>query len=303
MTGFALPAASGLGSIAGVRPLSPEMRRAARHGIIGVGFVIAVLTWLWALHFGSSTDSYAYWSVDIGDPWRAQVGAIGAFMYSPVAALIFAPFHSLPYPVFFVLWTTVLALVALWLCPPTLWAPGFVLLIGEIHQANIHILLAAAVVLSLTRSAGWWALPILTKVTPVVGLVWHLARREWRQIGVALVVTSAFVAASVVYSAGMWVDWAHFLLTNVSVAAGGPSIGLPLLPRLAVAAVVVLYAARSGRQWLVPIAVLMAMPVIWISGIPVFLIASVRLLRIGPQQRLQSSARDSMSAISEAVSV
>jgi len=277
MTGLAFPAPSGLRSMSTERPWSPEVARAARHGIIGVGFVIALLTWLWALHFGSSTDSYAYWSVDVGNPWSAQVGSIGAFMYSPVAALLFAPFHSLPYPVFFVLWTTALALVALWLCPPMLWAPGFALLLGEIHQANIHILLAAAVVFSLTRSAGGWALPILTKVTPGVGLVWHLARREWRELSLVLAVTGVLVATSLVYSAGMWLDWARFLLNNVGVAAGGPSIGLPLLPRLAAAAAVVVVAARSGQRWLVPLAVLMAMPVIWISGIPVFLIASVRL--------------------------
>ena len=76
----------------------------------------------------------------------------------------------------------------------------------------------------------------------------------------------------------MWLDWVQFLVTNVTVAPGGPSIALPLLPRLAIAAVVVLFAARSDRRWLVPLAVLMAMPVIWISGIPVFLIACVRLI-------------------------
>ena len=199
-------------------------------------------------------------------------------MYSPVAVLAFAPFHALPYPVFFVLWTSVLALVALWLCPPMLWAPGFILLLGEIHQANVHILLAAAVVLSLTRSAGWWALPVLTKVAPGVGLIWHFARREWRQLGLAIAVTGVLVVVSLAYSAGMWLDWAQFLVTNVTVAPGGPSIALPLLPRLAIAAVIILFAARSDRRWLVPLAVLMAMPVIWISGIPVFLIACVRLI-------------------------
>ena len=157
-----------------------------------------------------------------------------------------------------------------------------------IHQANIHILLAAAVVLSLTRSAAWWALPVLTKVTPGVGLLWHLARREWRELCLAAAVTGVLVAGSMVYSAGMWLDWAHFLLTNVSVAAGGPSIGLPLLPRLAVAAVIVLCAARSGRRWLVPIAVLMAMPVIWISGLPVFFLASIRLLGGGSAVKTRS---------------
>ena len=298
MTGLALPAPSGLRYITGVRLWTPEMGRAARHGIIGVGFVIAVLTWLWALHFGSSTDSYAYWSVDMSDPWSAQVGAMGAFMYSPVAALIFAPFHSLPYPVFFVLWTTVLAVVALWLCPPILWAPGFVLLLRG-DSPGQHSYPAGGGGSSLPHAlGGWWALPILTKVTPGVGLVWHLARREWRELCLAFAVTAVLVAGSMVYSAGMWLDWAHFLLTNVSVPAGGPSMGLPFLPRLAVAAVVVLCAARSGRQWLVPLAVLMAMPVIWISGIPVFLIASVRLFRERPRRQLQSSAGASMRALS-----
>lgn len=280
MTGLALPASSALRFRAAAWLQSPEMVRAARHGVIGVGLAVAVLSWLWALHFGYSTDSYAYWNVDLANPWSAQVGAIGAFMYSPVVALLFAPFHALPYSVFFVVWTTLLALIALWLCPPMLWAPGFALLLGELHQTNIHIVLAAAVVLALTRSSAWWALPVLTKVTPGVGLLWHLVRREWRQLALALVVTGAIVAVSMAYSAGMWLDWAHFLLANVGVSAGGPSIAAPLLPRVACAALVVIYASRSGRKWLLPLAVLMAMPVIWISGIPVFVIASVRLLSL-----------------------
>lgn len=258
--------------------VTPDFKRAARHGWSATGFVIAVLAWLWALSFGTSTDSFAYWSVDLAHPWTQAVGSYGAFTYSPVMAIIFAPFHALPYPVFFVLWTTMLAIVALWLCPPILWAPGFILLLGELHSGNIHILLAAATVLALTRSAAWWTFPLLTKVTPAVGLLWHLLRREWRQLALALGVTAALVLASLLFVGPLWIEWIEFLLGNIAGSAVGPRLDIPLLPRLVVASVIVVYAARKGLEWLVPLGVLVALPVIWIGGIPAFFLASARLV-------------------------
>ena len=44
---------------------------------------------------------------------------------------------------------------------------------------------------------------------------------------------------------------------------GRPRGAIPLLARLPVAAVLVVWAARTDRRWLVPVAAVLAMPVIW----------------------------------------
>ena len=44
-------------------------------------------------------------------------------------------------------------------------------------MGNVQLLLAAAIVIALRHPAAW-ALPILTKIGPAVGLTWHLVRRE-----------------------------------------------------------------------------------------------------------------------------
>ena len=65
----------------------------------------------------------------------------------------------------------------------------------EILIGNIHLLLAAAIVLGF-RWPGTWAFVLLTKVTPGVGLLWFAVRREWRSLGIALGATAAIVAVS-----------------------------------------------------------------------------------------------------------
>ena len=44
---------------------------------------------------------------------------------------------------------------------------------------------------------------------------------------------------------------------------------MPLVPRLVVAAILTVAAALTDRRWLVPIAVVIALPVIWLNGLAV----------------------------------
>jgi hypothetical protein len=46
-------------------------------------------------------------------------------------------------------------------------------------------------------------------------------------------------------------------------------LAMPLLPRLVVAAILTVGAALTDRHWLVPIAVVIALPVIWLNGFAV----------------------------------
>ena len=56
-----------------------------------------------------------------------------------------------------------------------------------------------------------WAFVLLTKVTPGLGLVWFAVRREWRALAIALGVTAAIVAVSLVLDRQLWSEWISFL--------------------------------------------------------------------------------------------
>ena len=65
----------------------------------------------------------------------------------------------------------------------------------ELAGGNIHLLLAAAIVLGF-RWPWTWAIVLLTKITPGIGLLWFVVRREWRDLAIALGATAAIVAVS-----------------------------------------------------------------------------------------------------------
>ncbi len=70
----------------------------------------------------------------------------------------------------------------------------------ELYHGNVHLLMAAAIVLGFRYPVGWSFL-LLTKVTPGVGLIWFAVRREWRPLLIALGFTGALVAVSVASTA------------------------------------------------------------------------------------------------------
>jgi len=115
----------------------------------------------------------------------------------------------------------------------------------------------------------------LTKVTPGVGVLWFLVRREWRSLAIALGATAAIAAISFALDPAQWMRWFDVLRGDLGGAGGGSfeTVGwylpIALAPRLVVAAVLIAYAARSNRPWLVPVGVVLAMPVIWLNSLAV----------------------------------
>jgi hypothetical protein len=132
----------------------------------------------------------------------------------------------------------------------------------------VHFLIAAAIVLGF-RAPAAWAFPILTKVTPGLGVLWFAVRREWRALGLALGGTAAVVAVSFALVPSAWSDWFAFLLAS-------PGRSQLLVPRTAIAAVLVAFGAATGRRWLVPVAIWLALPIVWVNSW-VILLAAIRL--------------------------
>ena len=138
-------------------------------------------------------DARAYWSVDLAHPYaQSGVGVLSTYLYSPAFAQILAPFSLLPFPVFYALWTVMLVGILIWLVRPWPWALGILALpiTYELAVGQVHLLIAAAIVVGFARPAAW-ALPILTKLTPSIGLLWFAIRQEWRGLAEAVGVTGA----------------------------------------------------------------------------------------------------------------
>jgi len=240
--------------------------------LVGIGralwffFVQGIRPWEFA-----GVDARAYWQIDLANPYaNSGVGDISTYLYSPAFAQVMAPFGALPFPVFFALWTAVAVAILVWLVRPWPWAVPILILpiIYELCVGNVHFLIAAAIVLGF-RFPSTWALPILTKITPGVGVGWFLVRREWRAFAIAVGTTAAIAGVSFLLNPQAWEAWIAFLLDS-------PGRSQLLVLRLAVATVLVAVGAMTGRRWLVPVAVWISLPVIWINSW-VILLAVIRL--------------------------
>jgi hypothetical protein len=208
-------------------------------------------------------DAFAYWSVRLDDIYRGSVGDHGFFPYSPAAAVAAAGFQALPWPFFLVAWWLLLLGVLRWLTGSWRWF-AYALMVPpvlmEIATGNIHLLLAAAVALGFRYPAAW-SFVLLTKVTPAVGLVWFLARREWRSLAMASGATAALAGASFLVLPGAWLEWFDML----SGASRRPQV-FPLLDRVVAAGLLIFWGARTNRRWTVAVGATIALPVLWGSA-------------------------------------
>jgi hypothetical protein len=155
------------------------------------------------------------------------------------------------------------AVVALFILPVTL----------EIDSANINLLLALVLVAGF-RWPALWSIPLLTKPTLGVGLLWWVVRSEWRPLAIALGATAAVTMVSFAIAPGLWTDWIDAMIRNATApppSGGAVYLQAPIVLRLGVAAAVVSWGARTDRRWAVPIAEWIAMPVVWVATASVLL--------------------------------
>jgi hypothetical protein len=251
---------------------APRFRRATgllRDALTLAALIFIAWAWLFAVRFviddgisRAAIDAHAYWSVDLAHLYRGAVGDLDFFPYTPAIAQFLMPLSILPWPVFYGVWLAIIlgSLVylvgpipaALLLAVPLVWA--------DVTTGNIHLLLTVAIVLGF-RYPGTWAFVLLGKVTPGIGLLWFVVRREWRELGIALAITGAVMLVSVILAPGLWSAWIGIVRSN----AGAPPrlLGLTLAVRFPVAAAVVVAGALTGKRWTLPIAGMLALPILW----------------------------------------
>jgi hypothetical protein len=267
-------------------------------GLLATAFVLVVIP---AVGRSLGYDAFAYWSIDAATLYEKTLTgqyALGGFRYAPPIGLLFATFHSLPWWLF--LWIWIALMVAALVFLGGRWSLALLAMppLGlELEQGNVHLLIAAAIVLGF-RWPWTWSFVLLTKVTPGVGLLWFAARREWRALAIALGFTAAVSAAAYLLAPALWGQWLHALLVN-SGQTQDYSVPPSLSFRLPIAILLVLWGARTDRPWTVGVAAMLALPIIWVHGLVVAL-AAVPFLRGRAAQR---RAMDPVGARSRFVSL
>jgi hypothetical protein len=252
-------------------------------GPIAIGLTVLGIIWLGWLFLavgGNGFDSYAYWRLPHGPTLYSgteTANGLGVFRYSPAFADLVSPLGALDWDAFRAVWIfiTVGALAATtgrW----TVALIGLPFVAYEIYIGNVHALLGLALVLGLRWPAAWSFL-LLTKLTPGVALLWFAARAEWRKLAVALGATALIVAVSIaIGGTGRWVDW----LASMQSTSGSVDSRFFLL-RLAAAAAITVWGARTDRPWVLPIAVTLSLATIW----PHSLVILLAILPLARRQR------------------
>lgn len=244
-----------------------------------LGVAVAVAAWVvivaqsepFGRLWGTGQDARSYWVPTLDDPYRYSGWTDPiAYVYSPAFLQVVSPLSALPWQAFMGAWTAILLAAVRFLTGPRLLAFGVAFASMELAGGNISLLLAAAIVLGFRWPAAW-AFVLLTKVTPGVGLLWFVVRREWRPLGIALGATAGVVVVSAVFLPAAWPEWIAVLTGNVGREGTWAALPVPLWVRLPIAVAVVVWGARTDRMWTVPVASMLALPALWYGGLSMLL--------------------------------
>jgi hypothetical protein len=252
-----------------------------------IGILAAVTAWLvitlasepWGRLWGTGQDARCYWQASLANPYlHSEWNDPIAYVYSPAFLQLVTPLTALPWQAFMAAWTALLIGAAAFLTGPRLLAAGllFPFTAMEIAGGNIHLLLAAAIVVGFRWPAAW-ALVLLTKITPGIALLWFAVRREWRPLAIAAAATVAIVAVSAIAMPDAWLRWIEVVAGNAGKGGTWASVPVPLWVRLPAAVALVAWGARTDRPWTVPVSAMLALPALWYGGLSMLL--AVILLR------------------------
>ena len=275
------------------RPANVQPRRVrpspVRFALLAVPSAIALLL-LWELFVVQAAgpirlgyDTVAYWGYPRESvyPGPGEPDGWGAYRYSPVLVPLMTAWSAVPWHVFVGLWLGAMVVVYVAMAGPyALPLVVFLPIVIELGMGNIHLFLAFAVVVGFRWPAAW-AFVLLTKVTPGIGLLWFAVRREWRSLTIALGATVGLAGASFLVAPGLWVEWIR-TLAGTSESTAGNAVAVPMPVRIAGAAVLVVWGARTDRRWTVVVAATLALPALWHHGLAM-LVGVIALQRGWPE--------------------
>jgi glycosyl transferase family 87 len=239
--------------------------------VISAGVSLQVLILL-TLSGGDPVDALCYWLTDPAHPYRTTEFQFG---YSPVVAQIMAPLFDLPFEVFALLLRIIEVASLVFLTGPLAGALIFTTPVAsEVNAANINLLIAVVMVLGF-RWPVLWVIPLLTKPTMGVGLLWFLWRREWRKALIPIAVAGALALGSFLFDPRVWFEYVAWL--RATDQDGGWPYPYPIWARLPISIALVIWGARTNRPWAVALASAFALPRLYYQS-PAILIAVVPLI-------------------------
>jgi hypothetical protein len=262
------------------------MRVGVMLGLWLAGAVVVVDTFAsYAQYGGVAKDAHAYWlTAHGGRLYGIPPGSKDAYLYSPAFAQVVRPLGLLPFAWFAGVCIALDTVAFVWLLAPLGWRwvlPIMLFTVPELILGQVTGIITAAVVLAATGRGGWSAVGWLTKITPgAFSLAWSFARRDWRGLAAALGWTAGIVLVSLALWPSAWSDWLHFL-TTTSMSPWTPV-------REAAALVLVLVGGWRGWWWVLPVALVVAAPVL--GGLYV-LTSLTGLARLAPSARSEVLVR------------
>lgn len=230
--------------------------------MLGLGFALSTARpvdtdMLWRT--GQMADYY-------GSVWAADGDS--RYVYPPVLAQLAGLVAPIGWPVFVTAWTMAMfaglwAMTRRWSLPVlAVGAAAFAMfgldsplgspVLGAVI-GNIQPLMAAAIVIGLRWPAAW-AFVVLTKIAPGIGLVWFVARGEWRNLAIACASTALVLTISLVLAPGAWADFLAFASANAGTPSPLPVVPIPLWIRVPMSVALLVWGARTDRAWVVPFA-------------------------------------------------
>lgn len=237
----------------------------AWHELLGYGLLVGLA----AITASAvpAIDAQMYFNTGINDPYAGSVLGDPNYTYTPALTQVLEPVRWLGWDAFRTLWVfaeyaAVAYLVGPWLgillvlayFPPLVW---------ELDVGNVNLLIAVAIWAGF-RYPALWAIVILLKPPLAVGLLWFVARGEWRQLVVATGTAALIASVSFLLAPGLWLDYLATVPGFVQTASIVPAVWWPL--RLVVAAGLVWWGALHAQHWSVALAAIMAHPLSSLSG-------------------------------------
>lgn len=261
---------------------------------IGASLLLVVALARW----GAPSDEYAYWlaarrlidGVPLYDP-AATIVTPFAYLYPPPLAQLMVPIAAVvPSWLFSAGWTVAMGLALFWLAGRDvlrgLALIAFPPVAVEFWFRNVHLFLAVLVVLGLRRWEGWYAVGAAIKISPGLGIVYDAAGGRWRRASVAAGLGIAMLLVSVVLSPSAWSAYLGFI-TTIDPLQQSSFVAIPFPVRALAGLAIAVVAARVDRRWgdpLLVVAVTLALPSLWFTGLSL-LIAVVPIVARSNERR------------------
>ncbi len=227
-----------------------------------LGIIAAIYYWSFlTLNRGNPADALTYYGVRLDNLYGGwHLGGQESFQYSPAFAQLIGVVRALPVDAFVAVWRGISFVLLVWIAGPfTLPVMLLPPVASELNAGNVNIILAAAIAAGF-RWPGLWCLVLLTKVTPAVGLLWFVFRREWRKLAIAIGTTAAIALVSFAIAPGQWFGWINLFIQHRGDSTASDPYFIALSIRLPASVVVIVVAALPRMRWLVPVASTMAAP-------------------------------------------